>query len=244
MQNWFSKILTITVLSVIFLSVAEAQTSSYRLKTADSLFEANQYTQSFEHYKAILDNKEYTPAMLLKMAFIQEGLQHVGQALYYLNLYYRTTNDVSVLRKMEELAAKHHLKGYETSDGDEVFTWYYEHHTDISLGFVYLCLMLLGVAAYQRYKLHTRPVVTVVFLVLGLIQLLVHLQFHDKYPTGIIADPHTYIMDGPSAGADVVAIVDGGHRLRVLGEKDVWLMVKWDEHEAYIKKNHILPVKL
>ena len=42
--------------------------------------------------------------MLLKMAYIQEGLNHVGQALYYLNLYYLASKDKSVLGKMEELA--------------------------------------------------------------------------------------------------------------------------------------------
>jgi hypothetical protein len=35
-----------------------AQTSRFRLQTADSLFETRQFTQAFDHYEAILNNKE------------------------------------------------------------------------------------------------------------------------------------------------------------------------------------------
>src|SRR5690349_5794198 len=97
---------------------SRAQTSGFRLQTADSLFTAKRYTQSLEHYEEILRQRQYTPAMLLKMAYIQEGLNNMGSAMYYLNLYYIATNDKSVLEKMDEMATKFGLQGYETTDSD------------------------------------------------------------------------------------------------------------------------------
>ena len=73
--------------------------SGFRLKTADSLFITKKYTQSLDHYEQILKQGQYTPAMLLKMAYVHEGLNEIGSAMYYLNLYHIATNDKMVLWK-------------------------------------------------------------------------------------------------------------------------------------------------
>src|SRR4051812_40914450 len=104
MQRGFLKIVaTSLVLTIFFNLQGFSQTSSHRLRTADSLFQAKRYTQSFEHYQEMLKQNQFTPAMLLKMAFIQEGLLHIGQSMYYLNLYFIATHDESALDKMNEL---------------------------------------------------------------------------------------------------------------------------------------------
>jgi len=59
------------------------------LTRADSLYATKQYTQAFERYEVLFAGGRYSPAMLLKMAYIQEGLGHLGESLYYINLYYR-----------------------------------------------------------------------------------------------------------------------------------------------------------
>src|SRR5687768_6280917 len=103
MQRPFLKILAVFTLLMTTASASSAQTSQYRLTVADSLFQLKRYTQSLGHYEEILGQRQYTPAMLLKMAYVQEGLNHIGPAMYYLNLYYIATNDKSVLTKMDEL---------------------------------------------------------------------------------------------------------------------------------------------
>src|SRR5688500_16903409 len=101
MQRPFSIFLAASIAFVLTtFTISHAQTSGYRLKTADSLFQAKRYTQSLEHYEEILRQRQYTPAMLLKMAYINEGLNQIGSAMYYLNLYHTATGDKSVLRKM------------------------------------------------------------------------------------------------------------------------------------------------
>src|SRR5688500_5325176 len=106
------------ILSFSAFQSSSAQTSHFRLQTADSLFQAKRYTQSLEHYEEILRQKQYTPAMLLKMAYVYEGLNQIGSAMYYLCRYHIATNDKTVLAKMDELATKYNLEGYETTDTD------------------------------------------------------------------------------------------------------------------------------
>ena len=153
MQSRFLKILLgIVVLLFIYQGRLQAQISSYRLKEADSLYVEKKYTQSIEHYQTILSQHEYTPAMLLKMAHIQEGLNHVGQALYYLNLYYLATKDKSALSKMEELATRYNLEGYESTDEELALSFYHKYHFDITLGLTVVVLFLVSLAYSIKRK--------------------------------------------------------------------------------------------
>jgi Bacterial SH3 domain len=244
MQKRFFKITAILTLTVASITGINAQTSSFRLRTADSLFRAKQFTQSLEHYQAILKNNEYTPAMLLKMAFIQEGLGHPGKTLYYLNLYYKASGDVGALRKMEELATTYQLGGYTTTDADRFLSWYLDERDYISIALIALCVFLLALAFRRRFRQHKRPVAAFIFMTLTLVTLAIHLNYGDDLSLGVIADPNTYIMEGPSPGSDVIESVEEGHRIEVLGKKDVWLKVRWHGEVAYVKANHVLNVSL
>jgi uncharacterized protein YgiM (DUF1202 family) len=51
-------------------------------------------------------------------------------------------------------------------------------------------------------------------------------------------------MSGPSAGANVVTLINEGHKLKITGKKDVWLKVEWLDKEAYVKENQVLRVVL
>jgi hypothetical protein len=220
------------------------QISSFRLKTADSLFQAKLYTQSFEHYREILNQKQYSPAMLLKMAYIQEGLGDIGQAMYYLNLYYLVSNDKSVFDKMEELANKHNLEGYEVTDTDRFMSFYHDHFTKITIALAALSIFFFSLVFYTRIRLHRSPIAGGIFLIVFLALLFTHLNFGERPYTGIISNANTYIMNGPSAGASVIEITGGGHRVRILGKKDVWLKIQWNNDIAYVRNNALMPVKL
>jgi uncharacterized protein YgiM (DUF1202 family) len=51
-------------------------------------------------------------------------------------------------------------------------------------------------------------------------------------------------MEGPSPGSGVVEIVDEGHRVEIVGKKDVWLQVLWNGEVAYVREGSMLPVRL
>lgn len=239
------KILCIAAIVIIYSAVpAQAQTATFRLKTADSLYVAKRYTQSFELYQSILQQGEYTPAMLLKMAFIQEGLNHIGQAMYYLNLYFIASRDQSALDKMEELASKYGLEGYKTSDADRALSFYHDYHLWISAALASIAILLLSLMFYISLRRKERPVATLVVLTIFLAAFGVHLYAGDKVSAGIITSPTTYVMTGPSAASSVMEVVSDGNRVKVIGKKDVWLKVKWYDRTGYIREGNLQMVEL
>lgn len=245
MQSRTLKNITFYIILIITsFHTISAQTSNFRLKTADSLFEAKRYTQSFQHYQAILEQKQYSPAMILKMAFIQEGLNNIGQAMYYLNLYYSLTNDKSVLEKMTELADKNNLEGYDASDSDHFLDFYYDNYQYVSLAIAAVVIFFLSLTFYTKVKLKKRPVFAGSFVVVLLICFFLHINFSDHATTAIIANTKTYIMNGPSPGASLVTITGDGHRVKILGKNDVWMKIEWDGQTAYVRDNSLLPIRL
>ena len=243
MQRHHIKILIILLLLLPGAPVLFAQVSTFRLHQADSLYEKKRYTQSLEQYQTILAKEQYTPAMLLKMAFIEEGLNRVGQALYYLNLYYLASGDKFALEKMEELATKYHLGGYENSETDLFLSFYHDNHLNISIALTVLAVFLLSLSFYSRKK-GKRPVFSGISLFAVLLLLLVHVNTDDQYFSGIIGEPNSFLMDGPSAGAAVVSIVEEGHRVRITGKVDVWYEVRWNENTVYVRDINLLAVEL
>mgnify|MGYP005811466605 CR=1 FL=1 len=220
-----------------------AQKTAFRLSQADSLYDKKQYTQSLEHYREILAQHEYTPAMLLKMAYIEEGLNHPGKALYYLNLYYLATSDKSSLDKMEELAQKFNLEGYATSDTDIALSFYHDYHQHISLTLAAIVMFCVALVIFWKRK-GKRSIAagTVAFFLLAI--MIVHVNFGEKISTGIIGEPNTYLLDGPSAGASVVSVVGEGHKFEIIGKVYVWYKVRWNDHTVFVKDHSLLPVRL
>jgi Lipopolysaccharide export system permease LptF/LptG len=244
MQSRVLKIVgALLILIQISVSTLEAQISGYRLQQADSLFLDKKYTQSLEHYQTILAQNQYSPAMLLKMAYIQEGLNRVGQALYYLNLYYIATNDKSVLQKMDELATRYNLDGYQLSDADQAMSFYRDYHLQITIALAVIALFFVALAFSVKRK-GQRPIASAVVTLIILLILFYHVNIGGDASMGIIGNAHTFLMNGPSPGASVVEIVEEGHRVEIIGKKDVWMEVLWQGEVAYVREGNLLPVVL
>ncbi|MEM7110179.1 MAG: SH3 domain-containing protein [Bacteroidota bacterium] len=207
---------------------------------ADSLFNAKKYTESFEIYDYLLEvENASSPAMLLKMAFIREGLNDYSGALYYLNTYYLKTSDRRALNKMEEMAAKKGLEGYAFTDYDFFLTNFYHYYNVIVFGLLALAILMLALVYRLKVHLKQSPVAPAVIMVLLLAGLFYTLNFGRDYNRAIVTSSDTYLMSGPSAGSEVVDIVDKGHRLSYSETKDVWVKVHWKENTAYVKQDKL-----
>jgi len=215
-----------------------------KLGLADSLFRRKQYTQSLELYDEIFQNKFYTPSMLLKLAFIQEGLGHLGQSMYFLNLYFLASRDPQALVKIEEVATRNKLEGYSDSDSARLWTVMKENHLKILAALFSICIFLFALLYYQKVKQKRTPIVTTVVLLFFLSLLFIQSYLLQTKVQGIISPASTYLMSGPSSGSSVIAIVGEGHRLEILGRKDVWVRVRWLDSEVYVKEDALLPVRL
>jgi hypothetical protein len=246
MQNALLKIIP----SLLFLACTQlslpiyAQGLQYHLAKADSLFAQKRYTQSLDLYTSVFKQGQYTPAMFLKMAYIEEGLDHVSRAMHYLNLYYLVTQDERAVAKIKEVASAKKWEGYEFNDFERLMGLYHRHYMRIALSLMVICAGFLFLLAWQRFRQHKASMGLWIVLLIFSVLLVAHINFPVQYRTGIIANSNTYLMTGPSAGASVVQIINEGHRVRIIGKSDVWLKVQWHNKEAYIRQDQLLPVVL
>lgn len=238
-------ILLIIILSgfISFLSCAQT-TPPPSLSSADSLYAAKQYTQAFEIYKSLYESGLYSSAMLLKMAHIQEGLNHLGESLFYLNLYILASDDQQALKKMEELAKKNNLSGYETTESTRIFSWLKENYLTVALMLTAAAVLLIAVMFYLKVKAREKPFFSAIGLVLVLVVLFLHVNFSKKDTLGIVDHAATYLMSDPSSASSVVAIIGEGHQLRIEGRKDVWVKVRWKEKDAWVKESQLRAIHL
>jgi hypothetical protein len=243
MQNHFLKFLTFFLFFFLFSASTNAQIFTYRLKQADSLFLAKRYTQSLEQYEKILKQGEFSPGMFLRMAYIEEGLQNPGKALYYLNLYYQTTHDEEVVAKMEALANKNNLEGYSEADRFRVLTRYKDNHLYISLALCALIVLMVAITYASKRKKHTYTTMAIPIGVL-LITLGAHVFWGSSLTPGIIQEDRVFVMDGPSPGASVIAVVTAGHRVEILRQHDVWVKILWQGETAYVKEHQLASLTL
>jgi hypothetical protein len=181
--------------------------------------------------------------MLLKMAYIHEGLEHYDDALYYLNLHYIHTADQEVLAKMEELANEHNLQGYEVSDEDFIYSFFYRFYPYIIGVLLALAFLLLALVYRERFRLQQSGKIPAIFMSVVLAAVFILLNFGLSYDRGIVSDSSAYLMEGPSAGADVVEVIGEGHRLKIEGTEDVWVKTSWDNRTVYIKGNKLREVE-
>lgn len=245
MQNLICKILLAFFVMVLpTFTWAQNSESNNDLMLADSLFSAKKYTESFELYSSILTkDQQYSQGMLLKMAFIKEGLGDFSQALYYLNLYYSKTSDKRALRKMETLARQYELQGYQFSDMEFFQTIYKRFSIHIILALLSLALFTFSMILWQKKKQEHRPVASGILFVLVLAVLFGLINFGQERSKAIILTDQAYVRKAPSSGADVVGLIGKGNRVVVLSKEDVWVKITWDEKPVYIRESHLAEIE-
>ena len=225
---------------LIGLQIAKGQEFSDKISSADSLFEQKKYTESYELYNQILSSDNLSsPGMLLKMAYIQEGLGNYSQALYFLNLYYDKTSSEKVLFKMEELAKAHELQGYKYSDATFFNRYFHKYNKQVIIGLILVALLIFIMALYQWYTLKSKPLITAIVLTLFLGFIFYATNYLSGENQAIISNTNTYLMSGPSAGAEMIAIVGKGHRVEVVGDEDVWVEVEWKNQTVFVRSENL-----
>ncbi len=158
-----------SILFFLFFVVLILPLNAQSLAEADSLFKEGKYTESFDVYQNILtEQKQASPSMLLKMAYIKEGLGGFSDALYYLNLYYLKTADRKVLDKMEEMAEKKNVSGYTFNDFEFIQTLFYKYYHTIILFLLATSLLFLAGAYYLKFKKKSNPGLTAIGMVITL----------------------------------------------------------------------------
>ena len=242
MQKFAHIFLTFLFLGICQMAVS--QNDIKKIQTADSLFQVKKFTEALDIYEKVFRKQgNVSPNTLLKMSFIYEGLGDFTKALYFLNLYYSYAPDNQALLEMEKIAHEHRLIGYEHTDVEILKAFYREYFILLSSVLMLLSLLIFIFFVYKRLrkeKVHYRY--TLVFI-LFLIGVFFFVNLSKEKPIAIISQDNTYLMNAPSAGADLVKILEKGHKLQVIKKQDIWYEVIWDKQTAYIREGNLLLVE-
>lgn len=204
------------------------------IEKADSLFSSQKYTEAYYLYETVFDSGYYTDAMLLKMAFIQDGSDNYAEALYFLSLYYNKTGDREVLPKITEIAEANMLSGYSQYDVRYLRILLDKYRHVIS---VVLILFLLSTSVYFLVSFHKGHKSVIAFgLTAFFVAGLLFVNNHTREQYAIIQSEDTLLRSGPSAAAEPVGFVGNGHKVKVTGHSDVWTEITWEGETAYVRK--------
>jgi tetratricopeptide (TPR) repeat protein len=218
---------------------AAAQSFDFQLKLADSLFQQKKFTESLKVYEEIYQQNAYSPAMLLKMAYVEEGLGHKARSLFYLDTYYQLTRDDRALEKMEETANAFQLRGYDITPFDRFLMFLTVWRIPL-IAFLAAGTLIFALSGwFSKERSLAGFIVVVQFFFAAALLFLINLDL--KQDTGIVSRAPLYIMSGPSSGADVVAVIGDGHKLDIDDREDVWVKVKWGGKEGWVKESGIMP---
>ena len=234
-------VLTVSLLLCLLtaIPVAGADTRDM-LRRADSVFAAGNETDAAQLYEtAIADGHPATDPMLLKLASAYEQQNDVPHLLYYLQVYFDRHPDDAVLRKMNDIARANNLNGYETDDLNYFYLFYRKYGTYLLLflllpgGYIFSVLIVKLVRKQpvdQRQKW---------VMLLYLILLLLFVNLPEGVQSGITSHDRVLLRTDPSAAAPVNEVIGRGHKVNILGSKDIYLRVLWRNELYYIRRDNV-----
>lgn len=190
-----------------------------------------------EIYQSNFQLGVYSPSMLLKMAFISEGIGDSEKATLFLSKYYDLSPNQQTITKIKTLTGQKELIGYEVSDGMR-FVLFLVEYREIIVGSLTLFLIMSLIFLWSRGNKLTEArfywpsvlLITVIFLINNFL----------KAPsTALVTSSPTLIRNKPTAGGEPIDLVEPGHRVKILASKDIWYEIEWKEKIAYLKKEDV-----
>ncbi len=242
MQN--IKILFLNFILFLFVSllkINEVRADDSSIHLADSLFQKKKYTEAFDVYSSIFETKrQFSPQMLLKMAFIQEGLGDYSEALYYLSTLQQHYPNPDLRIKINTLAETHNIYGYDNYE-EQVTVSFVQKNQDTLL---YSSLLLIGISflTFSLIKLFTKKnnYLSLGICIISMLAFVSFQLFISNIQYGISSRRHTYMMSSPSSASDVTEILEKkGHFLKIVGKKDVWYEVELNGVYQFIHENNV-----
>ena len=227
-------LIKVSIFFGLLLQSIHCQADVPRLMIADSLFNQRSYKEAMEIYEVNFQSGIYSTSMLLKMAFIAEGIGDSERATLYLSKYYDLSPNPQTISKIKTLTGQAEL---EVSDGMRFVLFLVEYKEILVGGLTLFLIMSLIVLWSQGRKLKEGRFYGPSILLLALIFAINN--FLNGPSTGLVTSSPTLIRSKPSAGGDFVELVEPGHRVTIKSSKDIWYEIEWKEQIAYIKKEDV-----
>lgn len=226
----------------LFLAVMaySCLTRADSLHQADSLFAAgDQAAAAVQYESALADGHTATDAMLLKLASAYEQQQDVSRLLYYLQVYFDRHPDDAVLLKMNEIARANNLHGYETDDLNYFYLFYRKYSLYVLLFLLVPAGYVFGVILVKALRRQPTPQRQKWVLTGYLLILLAFVNLPEGVQSGITSTDRVLLRTAPSAAASVAEVIGRGHKVNILGQKDIYLRVFWNNQLYYIRRDNV-----
>ncbi len=230
--------LRLILLLIFSTSIFLAFPNEKMLLEGDSLFANQKYTEAFQAYKELFSGGEYSASMLLKMAFIRDGLGNYSDALYYLDLYYKKSADRSVVGKIEALSKEENLVGYTYDDLHFFKVTIIKYKNQIRL-IIMSTVILLTVYIFRKKKQQEKPLVALIFQTVLFACLFLISNDLFTVNQGIIREDNTLLRSGPSAGAEPIEVINKGHKVDIVERTPVWTKIDWQGEDVFVRNGRI-----
>jgi hypothetical protein len=221
-------------------TVAGQPSPADTLKRADSLFTLGYQDTAAQLYEKVIANGHTaTDPMLLKLASAYERQNNVPRQLYFLQVYFDRHPEDVVLRKMNDVARANNLNGYETDDLNYFYLFYRKYglyflvFLFIPAGYVF-SVLIVKVARKQAVPQRQKWV-----LLLYLLMLLIFINLPEGVQSGITRSDRVLLRTDPSAAAPVAEVIGRGHKVNILGSKDIYLRVLWHNDLYFIRRDNV-----
>jgi len=224
-----------TLFTFVMFQSFNCQANKQSLQKADSLFSSKNYQEALLIYKDILhEDQAYSPSMLLKMAFISEGMGDFPNTTLYLSKYYDLKPNPQIPEKIKELTNQDSLSGYTVSDQERFFSILTDHKQLITsvLGlFLVFSLIAFVMRGFSKELFATSMLLVILVFVSN--------NFLEKPETGIVTGNPSLIMSQPTAGGNLIRQIGPGHRVIIDSSVDIWYRIKWNDQTAFVKIDQI-----
>lgn len=229
---------------IIFFTLSlqsiNCQANTEKLNFADSLFQVKSYQEAYNIYKKLLqEDGVYSPAMLLKMAYITEGMGQNEEATLYLSKYYDHNPNTKVISKIKSLTDQSDLKGYDISDRAQFFRILTDYRQSITSALALLLIISLIIPIAKKGITHTKYFIP--SFILLFLTFFVNNFLHEPR-TGVIKGSPTIIMDQPTAAGRLIEKVNPGHRVTIKSSEDIWYQIEWEGKKAFVKKEKVAQI--
>ena len=227
----------VLILMVLSSTFGMTQPLEKELVRADSLYSKKQYIEAIKIYKKIYQQGNYSAAMLLKLARIEEGMGNLGHSMYYLEKYYQSTKDEKVISYLEETAENKKAIGFEYGVAYKADLLYKEWKIYFQL--LFSILIISGVGMMLKNQGSTVKKKKYFALAVFALVIVAVVNNYNGKSEAILTSSPSYLMEGPSSGANLVRQISTPAKFQVKDEIDIWTKVIFEDRKAYIRTSRI-----
>lgn len=233
----FKILICLLILFMVNSSTGFTQSLEKELVKADSLYEKKQYISAIKIYNKIYKEGKSSPAMLLKLARIEEGMGNIGSSIYFLENYFKQTKDEKALEYLKVTTEKKNSLGFDYGLSYKANLFYKEWKMHLQLFFSIILIFGLGIMI-KNQKSNTKKRNYFAVALIPILAIAFLNNYEGKSEAIIIGNP-SFLLEGPSAGANLVEKINTPTKVQVKNQIDVWSKVVFEDKVAYIKTSQI-----